>query len=106
MELCRYVRGYFELLAYDGREVVCAENPFSVLLESFYHAGQGELADQFSDVSMFEIKDLCIRVQYILENEIQPKARTILRKVGYEGALYRRQLKNDGTFPIVSLLLY
>lgn len=94
------------VLAYAGREVVCAENLFPAPSESFYHAGEGKLADQFSDVSMFEMNEGSIRVQYILENEVQAKARTILRKAGYEGALYRRQLENDETFPIVSLLLY
>ena len=93
-------------LAYAGRAVVCAEELFPAPSESFYHAGKGKLADQFSDVSMFEVKDSSIRVQYILENEVQAKARTILRKVGYEGALYRRQLENNVIFPIVSLLLY
>ena len=93
-------------LAYAGREVVCEEKLFPAPSESFYHAGQGKMADQFSDVSMFEMKDDSIRVQYIFENEVQVKARTILRKAGYEGALYRRQLESDETFPIVSLLLY
>ena len=93
-------------LVYAGREVVCAENLLPAPSESFYHAGKGKIADQFSDVSMFEIKDARVRVQYIFENEVQVKARTILRKAGYEGALYRRQLENDETFPIVSILLY
>ena len=93
-------------LAYAGREVVCAENLLPAPTESFYHTGLGKLADQFSDASMYEMKDGGIRLQYILENEVQAKAGTILRKAGYEGALYRRQLKNDETFPIVSLLLY
>ena len=94
------------VLAYAGREVVCADNLLPAPSESFYHVGQGKLADQFSDVSMFEIKDRSTRVQYILENEVQAKARTIIRKAGYEGALYRRQLEGDETFLIVSLLLY
>ena len=93
-------------LAYAGREVVRAEDLLPAPSESFYHVKQGKLADQFSDVSMFEIKDGSIRIQYIMENEVQAKARTILRKAGYEGALYRRQLENEETFPIVSLLLY
>lgn len=94
------------VLAYAGREVVRAEDLIPAASESFYHAGQGKIADQFSDVSMFDMKDGSIRVQYIFENEIRARARTILRKAGYEGALYRRQLENDETFPIVSLLLY
>lgn len=94
------------VLAYAGREVICAENLLPAPTESFYHVGRGKMADQFNDVSMYEMKDGGIRVQYILENEVQAKAGTILRKAGYEGALYRRQLENDETFPIVSLLLY
>lgn len=92
--------------AYAGREVVCAENLLPSPTESFYHTGRGKLADQFSDASMYEMKGGGIHLQYILENEVQAKSRTILRKAGYEGALYRRQVKNEETFPIVSLFLY
>lgn len=93
-------------LAYAGREVVRAEDLLSAPTESFYHAGRGKLANQFSDVSMYEMKNGSICVQYILENEVQAKYRTILRKAGYEGALYRRQLDSEDVYPIVSLLLY
>ena len=79
---------------------------FPAPTESFYHTENGRLADQFSDASMYEMKDGSIRVQYILENEVRAKPRTIFRKAGYEGALFRRQIDSDGTYPVVSLLLY
>ena len=44
------------VLAYAGREVVCAEDLLPAPSESFYYAGQGKMAGQFSDVTMFEIK--------------------------------------------------
>lgn len=93
-------------LAYAGREMVRAEDLLPAPTESFYHAGRGKLSNQFSDTSMYEMKNGSIHVQYILENEVQAKYRTVLRKTGYEGALYRRQLDSDDVYPIVSLLLY
>ena len=93
-------------LAYAGREVICAENLLPAPTESFYYAGRGKLADQFSDVAMYEMQEGIILVQYIIENEVQAKAKTVLRKIGYEGAIYRRQLGKGEVFPVVSLLLY
>ena len=93
-------------LAYAGREVVHAGDLLSAPTESFYPVGRGRLANQFSDVSMYEMKNGSIHVQYIFENEVQAKYRTVLRKAGYEGALYRGQLDGEDVYPIVSLLLY
>ena len=90
-------------LAYAGREVVRAEDLLTAPTESFYHAGRGKLANQFSDVSMYEMKNGSIHVQYILENEVQAKYRTVFRKVGYEGALYRRQLDSDDVYSMARL---
>ena len=93
-------------LAYAGREVVHADDLQPAPTESFYHAGQGKLADQFSDAAMYDMRNGSILVQYILENEVHAKPQTVLRKAGYEGALYRRQYGNGEAYPIVSLLLY
>ena len=93
-------------LAYAGREVVHAEDLLPAPTESFYPVDQGKLTDQFSDAAMYEVRDGIIHVQYVFENEVQAKAKTILRKAGYEGALYRRQYGGSETYPIVSLLLY
>lgn len=93
-------------LVYAGREAVRTENLLPAPTESFYHVDKGKLANQLNDASMYEMRDGNIRVQYILENEVRAKPRTILRKVGYEGALYRRQLNNSEIYPVVSLLLY
>lgn len=93
-------------LAFDGREVVCAEDLLPAPTESFYLKGRDRLAGQFNDASMYEMRNGSIQVQYILENEVQAKQRIVLRKAGYEGALYRRQLESRELYPIVSLLLY
>lgn len=93
-------------LAYAGREVVCAEDFLPAPTESFYYAEQGKIANQFSDAAMYEMKSGHIRILYVLENEICAKSRTIFRKAGYEGALYRRQMDSVDAYPVVSLLLY
>lgn len=93
-------------LAFDGREVVRAEDLLPAPTESFYFKAHDRLADQFNDASMYEMRNGNIQVQYILENEVLAKHRTVLRKAGYEGALYRRQLESKELYPIVSLLLY
>lgn len=93
-------------LAYAGRENVRAQDLMPAPTESFYHADQGKLTNQFSDAAMYEMKNGHISVQYILENEIQAKQKTVLRKAGYKGALYRRQLEGTEAYPVVSLLLY
>ena len=93
-------------LMYAGEEYLCAQDLMPAPTESFYHAGREKLANQFSDAAMYEMKNGHIRVQYILENEIQAKQKTILRKAGYEGALYRRQLEGTEAYPVLSLLLY
>ena len=93
-------------LAYAGREVVHAEDLLPAPTESLYHVEQGKLTDQFSDAAMHEMRDGIVHVLYIMENEVQSKPKTILRKVGYEGALYRRQYDERQIYPIVSLILY
>ena len=93
-------------LAYAGKDLVCSKNLLPAPTESFYPTVSGKLTDQFNDVSMFEMRNGTIHIQYIFENEVHPKPGTILRKVGYEGALYRHQCGNNEVYPIVSLLLY
>ena len=93
-------------LAYAGREVVRAEDLIPAPTESFYYASREKLTDQFSDAAMYEMRDGSIHILHILENEVQARPGVILRKAGYEGALYRRQLGNEKAYPIVSLLLY
>ena len=93
-------------LAYAGKGLVCPENLLPAPTESIYPTISGKLTNQFSDVSMFEMQNGVIHIQYIFENEVYPKPGTILRKAGYEGALYRRQYGNNEFYPIVSLLLY
>lgn len=93
-------------LAFVGRNAVSAEDLVPAPTESFYHVEKGKLANQFDDAAMYEMRSGHIHVMYVMENEAQAKPKTILRKAGYEGALYRRQLDSLETFPVVSLLLY
>lgn len=93
-------------LAYAGKGLVCPENLLPAPTESIYPTISGKLTNQFSDVSMFEMQNGVIHIQYIFENEVYPKPGTILRKAGYEGVLYRRQYGSNEFYPIVSLLLY
>lgn len=93
-------------LAYAGRKVVHAEDLLPAPTESFYYVETGKLTDQFSDAAMHEMRDGMIQTLYIFENEVRAKPKTILRKMGYEGALYRRQYDSSQVYPIVSLMLY
>ena len=81
-------------------EVVHAKDLLPAPTESFYHVEQGKLTDQFSDAAMYEMWDGIIHIQYIFENEVRAKAKTILRKAGYEGALYHRQYGGNMTYPM------
>ncbi|MCM1044073.1 MAG: hypothetical protein NC417_01050 [Candidatus Gastranaerophilales bacterium] len=93
-------------LVFAGRETVHTEDLMPAPTESFYYVGRGKLSNQFSDAAMYEMREGQIHTQYILENEVQPKSGTVIRKAGYEGAIYHRQLSLPWKYPIVSLLLY
>lgn len=47
-----------------------------------------------------------IRIQYILENESRENYRLLLRKAGYEGAIYRNEYEEKQIYPVVILVLY
>ncbi|MCM1044064.1 MAG: hypothetical protein NC417_01000 [Candidatus Gastranaerophilales bacterium] len=93
-------------LVFAGKETVHTEDLMPAPTESFYYVGRGRLSNQFSDAAMYEMQEGQIHTQYILENEVQPKSGTVMRKAGYEGAIYRRQLNLSWKYPVVSLLLY
>ncbi len=47
-----------------------------------------------------------IKIQYVLENESNENYRLLLRKAGYEGAVYRNEYEEGQIYPVVILVLY
>lgn len=93
-------------LIYQGKQTVAAENLLPAPTETLYSSNHGRLRNQFHDVSKYEMDRGKIRIQYTLENESKVKRRTVLRKAGYEGAVYRERYEGGEVFPFVSILLF
>lgn len=74
--------------------------------ETLYATSNGTLRNQFHDVSKYVTCNGEIKIQYTLENETKAKRKTVLRKAGYEGAVYREQYDKKNTHPIISCVLY
>ncbi len=74
--------------------------------ESLYPAANGALHNQYNDVSKYEMRNGRIALQYTLENQSGPDYRIVLRKAGYEGAVYRQQYDGEDTYPVITLVLY
>lgn len=93
-------------LLYQGEQVVLAENLQAAPTETLYKSKKGILRNQFHDVSKYEMKNGNINVQYTLENETTIKSRNVLRKAGYQGAVYREQYDVEVLYPFISVMLY
>ncbi len=93
-------------LLYEGEQIVLPENLQAAPTETLYQGKQGKLRNQFHDVSKFEMHKGKIRVQYTLENETVVKRKTILRKAGYAGAVYREQYDRKEIFPFIGIVLF
>lgn len=93
-------------LLYRGKHVLEAESLQSAPTETWYPDMEGQLRNQFHDVSMYEMQAGRIRVQYTLENETKINRKLVLRKAGYQGAVYRRQYDGGAVYPVVSMVLY
>ena len=95
-------------LMYDGEKVLQAENLQSAPTETLYHSAKAGVRNQFHDVSKYEIQNGKVKLQYTLENETDCDYKMILRKAGYEGAVYREQYDNkvQDTYPIIGAVLY
>lgn len=78
-------------LLYGGEKVLSPENIKPAPTETIYFSKQGKLRNQFHDVSRYEMHGSKIWIQYVLENEVSPDKRLVLRKAGYEGVVYREQ---------------
>lgn len=93
-------------LIYQGTQTVNPENLQPAPTETLYSSKHGKLRNQFHDVSKYELDRGRIKVQYTLENESKVKHRTVLRKAGYEGAVYRERYEEGEVFPFVGILLF
>ena len=93
-------------LYYRGRQVVKEEELLPAPTEGFYLGGGNVLKNQFQDVSMYLLRNGQVRMRYMLENQTKPMRRMVLRKAGYEGAIYRRQLEEKTVYPVAGTVLY
>lgn len=91
---------------YEGKQVVSSKDLQPAPTESLYAAADGELHNQYNDVSKYEMKNGRIAIQYTLENQSGPDHKILLRKAGYEGAIYRQQYDGKQTYPLITLVLY
>lgn len=93
-------------LLYRGKQVVSAMDLQSAPTETLYPDKNHKLHNQFHDVSKYLIQNGQIAMQYTLENESQARKKTVLRKAGYQGAVYREQVNSKDTYPVISTVLY
>lgn len=93
-------------LLYQGNQVVTAEELRAAPTETLYPGDNGKLRNQFHDVSKYVVQDGNIKMQYTIENETKAKRKAVLRKAGYEGAVYREQFDRKECYPVVSIMLH
>lgn len=93
-------------LVFEGEQVVLPKDLQPAPTESLYPAVSGKLHGQYNDVSKYEMQNGRIAIQYTLENQSRPDYRILLRKAGYEGAIYRQQYDGKDTYPAITLVLY
>lgn len=95
-------------LLYEGESILMEENLCPAPTETLYYGEDANLRNQFHDVSKYETQAGKVIAQYTLENETRCDSKMILRKAGYEGAVYREQYekKMKDIYPVVSLVLH
>lgn len=93
-------------LMYDGDIVIKEEDLIPAPTETIYGGGNGELNNQFQDVGMYVVSNDRIISRYMLENQTGTDKRMVLRKAGYEGAVYRKQYESREIYPVVGAVLY
>lgn len=94
-------------LLYGGQPMVRPEDLRPAPTETLYAVREG-LWNQFHDVSKYEMECGRVRLQYTLENQTGCDHRLLLRKAGYEGAVYREQYdkKREETYPVIGVVLH
>lgn len=95
-------------LLYEGKQVLLPQDLQPAPTETLYHGTEAFLRNQFHDVSQYVVQDGRIKAQYTLENESNASGKMILRRAGYEGAVYRNQYEKQtrDIFPIISSVLH
>lgn len=93
-------------LLYKGEQVLDCSRILSAPTETLYPDAEDVLHNQFQDISKYEMDGSAIKAQYTIENQTASDSRMVLRKIGYEGAIYRRQYQEKEMYPVVSMLLY
>ena len=93
-------------LLYGGRKIVREEELLPAPTESLYSNDGKKLKNQFQDMSMYIVCSGHIHMQYTFENQTKPERRHVLRKAGYEGAIYRIQYESKDLYPVVGAVLY
>lgn len=96
----------FNVLLYRGKQVIMETELQPAPTETLYRGDRGGLRSQFHDVSKYVIQTGDIKIQYTLENETAAKRKTVLRKAGYEGAVYREQVDGTASYPVISAILH
>lgn len=94
------------VFVFEGEQVVSPGDLQPAPTESLYPALNGALRNQYNDVSKYEMKNGRIAMQYTLENQSRPDHKILLRKAGYEGAIYRQQYGGKDAYPTITLVLY
>lgn len=84
-------------LLYKGEPVVKSEELMAAPTENLYLGKEGDIRNLYQDISKYVVENGKIKAQYSVENEIQAKKKMVLRKAGYEGAVYRQLF--DGKVP-------
>lgn len=93
-------------LLYHGKQVVRVAELHAAPTETLYSRKNGKLHNQFHDVSKYVMRNGNIELQYTLENETQARRKMVLRKAGYEGAIYREQYDKEESYPVISCVLH
>lgn len=91
-------------LLYCGRKAVKTESLHPAPTETFYRTNSG-WCQQFQDACMYEYQNGKVYIQYTIENQAEEEAQMVLRKAGYEGAVYRGQYGQQEHFGVVTIVL-
>lgn len=93
-------------LIYQGKQIVNPEELQAAPTETLYPGKEETLRNQFHDVSKYVVRDGEIALQYTIENETRANRKMVLRKAGYQGAVYREQVDGKKNYPVISMVLY
>ena len=95
-------------LLYAGKEVLRESDLIPAPTETIYKDKTGQMHNQFHDISKYVIDDGRdgIKMQYVLENQTKKDKNMVLRKAGYQGAIYRGQVEQKQMYPVIGIVLY